>query len=152
MTPLGYVGLAYAAVWLVIFAYAWRLTAVSKRLEQKLNELERDATAYDALIAAVDRDLPASPDTGNWNSNEIRYAGLAKTFPLAATCDFKAKTLKPGGEHPAYDLERCFRVGWDAGFHGPWCIEHGNRDRAALFRELALVRDMLRGWINEARN
>lgn len=44
MTPLGYVGLAYAAVWLVIFAYAWRLTAVSKRLEQKLNELERDAT------------------------------------------------------------------------------------------------------------
>ncbi len=99
------------------------------------------------LIEKIDRGLPASPDTGNWTDNEVRYEGLRKTFPLAATCDFKAKTMGPNGEHKLYDLERCFQIGWDAGFHGPWCIEHGNADRKALFRELGIIRDKLRGWI-----
>ena len=42
MTPLGYVGVAYAAVWIIIFVYVWRLTALSRRIEQKLEALERD--------------------------------------------------------------------------------------------------------------
>jgi len=33
------------------------------------------------------------------------------------------------------------------GFAGPWCFEHVNEDRAALFKELALMRDRLRGWM-----
>jgi CcmD family protein len=41
MTALGYVGAAYAVVWLLIFLYAWRLTARSRRLAAKLEELER---------------------------------------------------------------------------------------------------------------
>ena len=52
--------------------------------------------------------------------------------------------------HPAYDLQRCFQIGWEAGFRGPWCLEHANRDRAALFRELALLRDRLRAWAKAA--
>ncbi|MEE8310962.1 MAG: CcmD family protein [Candidatus Binatia bacterium] len=44
MTPLGYVGVAYAAVWIILFVYAWRLTAMSRRIEQKLEALERGAS------------------------------------------------------------------------------------------------------------
>lgn len=102
------------------------------------------------LIRDIDRELPASPDTGNWSHNEVRYSGLTKTFPLAATCDFKAKTLGPDGAHPAYDLKKCFRIGWDAGFRGPWCIEHGNRDVKRLYAELRLVKAMLVRWMREA--
>ena len=67
-------------------------------------------------------------DTGNWSNNEVRYPALQKTFPLAVTCDFKAKTLGANFEHAAYDLKRCFDTGWDAGFRGPWCLEHGHRE------------------------
>jgi len=70
---------------------------------------------------------------------------LQKGFPLAVTCDFKVKTLGPNREHKAYDLKRCFRIGQKAGFHGPWCIEHGHRDRNTLFEELRWLRDSLRG-------
>jgi CcmD family protein len=42
MTPLAYVGVAYAAVWIILFGYTWRLTAMSHRIEQKLQALERD--------------------------------------------------------------------------------------------------------------
>ena len=111
--------------------------------------MESDPEAATRLIHDIDRDVAASPDTGNWLNNDIRYAGLKKMFQLAVTCDFKARTLGPNGEHTLYDLRRCFQVGWDTGFRGPWCIEHANPDRAQLMRELLLVRDMLRGWIKE---
>ncbi len=112
--------------------------------------MQADADSVVKLINAVDRDLPASPDTGNWNSNAVRYAGLELTFPLAATCDFKAKTLGPDFEHKAYDLKRCFDIGWKAGFRGPWCIEHGNNDLKKLWTELRWVRDQLLKWMKEA--
>jgi CcmD family protein len=44
MTALGYVGAAYACIWLLLFVYVWRLTASTKNLEKKLEELERDAS------------------------------------------------------------------------------------------------------------
>lgn len=111
--------------------------------------MDDDPQSVPRLIEAIDRDVAASPDTGNWASDKVRYAGLAEAFPLAVTCDFKARQLGPEGEHSAYDLRRCFDVGWKAGFRGPWCLEHANADRAALFRELALLRDMLRRWMSE---
>ena len=43
MSPLSYVGAAYAIVWSLIFIYAWRLTATSRKLSEKLEELERGA-------------------------------------------------------------------------------------------------------------
>jgi hypothetical protein len=109
--------------------------------------MDGDPDSVPRLIRAVDRDLAAAPDTGNWSSDEVRFAGLAKAFPLAVTCDFKARELGPKGEHPLYDLKRCFEIGWESGFRGPWCFEHANADRAALLRELALLRDMLRKWM-----
>ena len=42
MTPIGYVGLAYALVFFLFFAYALRLTRASQRLESKLDELEKE--------------------------------------------------------------------------------------------------------------
>lgn len=102
------------------------------------------------LIKAVGHNVAASPDTGNWDNDEIRFAGLAATFPLAVTCDFKARALGPEGQHAAYDLQRCFAIGWKAGFRGPWCLEHANSDRQELFRELALLRDMLRDWMQNS--
>lgn len=108
--------------------------------------MQGDPESVVKLVKAVGRNVAACPDTGNWNDNDIRYAALAKTFPSAVTCDFKARTLGPNGEHEAYDLRRCSEIGWTAGFRGPWCLEHANRDRRTLFRELALLRDSIREW------
>ena len=112
--------------------------------------METEPNSVVKLIKAIDRDVAACPDTGNWRDNPTRYAGLAATFPLAVTCDFKARTLSPTGEHPLYNLKRCFTIGHEAGFRGPWCLEHANADRKTLFRELALLRDMLRKWMTTA--
>lgn len=89
------------------------------------------------------------PDTGNWASNEIRYSALEKTFPRAVTCDFKAKPIDGEGNHPAYDLKRCFDLGWDAGFRGPWCFEHGHQDLETAFRGIAFLRESVRKWTKE---
>lgn len=109
--------------------------------------MQGDSDSVVKLVKAIGRSVAPCPDTGNWNDNDIRYEGLAKTFPTAVTCDYKAKAFGPNGEHTQYDLQRCFDIGWRAGFRGPWCLEHANRDRKTLFRELARLRDMLRGWM-----
>ncbi len=102
------------------------------------------------LADAVGRDRVAiGPDTGNWTTNEARYPGLEKTFPRAVTCDFKAKGFGPDFEHPSYDLERCFEIGWDAGFRGPWCFEYGHADLATAFRGIGFLRDSLTAWMKE---
>jgi hypothetical protein len=114
--------------------------------------MESDPESVPKLVKAIDRNVAVSPDTGNWKDNSVRYEGLAAAFPLAVSCDFKARKLGPNGEHELYDLKRCFEVGWKTGFRGPWCLEHANSNRDDLFRELALLRDMLRGWMKEANN
>lgn len=113
--------------------------------------MQSDAKSVVSLVDAIGKNVAASPDTGNWASNDVRYDGLARTFPKAVTCDFKARVLGPNGEHEAYDLKRCFTIGWDAGFRGPWCLEHGHDDDATLFRELRWMRNRLREWIAEAK-
>ena len=113
--------------------------------------MQKDPDAIPRMIQVVGKGLAAQPDTGNWSDNEVRYAGLAKAFPLAVSCDFKAKTLGADGSHADYDLKRCFEIGWSAGFRGPWCIEHSHDDLTALYREMGLLRDMLRKWMAEAR-
>jgi sugar phosphate isomerase/epimerase len=105
-----------------------------------------DVDAIPTLIDKVGEGLAASPDIGNWNDDN-RYEGLAKAFPHALTCDFKARELGEDGSHRLYDLERCFRIGWEAGFRGPWCFEHTHADLNRLLRDLALLRDMLREWV-----
>ena len=114
--------------------------------------MESDPHSVPNLIEAIARDVVSTPDTGNWASDEIRYAGLKAAFASAVSCDFKARTLGPNGEHSQYDLERCFDVGWQSGFHGPWCLEHADADRTKLFTELALLRDMLKPWMAERKS
>ncbi|MEO7651975.1 MAG: TIM barrel protein, partial [Bryobacteraceae bacterium] len=109
--------------------------------------MQGDVDAIPNLIRAIGRNVGAQPDTGNWTGETLRYAGLAKAFQHAVSCDFKAKELGPNGEHPAYDLHRCFETGWRAGFRGPWCIEYQHKDFATEVRGLRMVRDMLRGWM-----
>ena len=121
-------------------------------LVENFGWMQSDPTSVATLVAAIGRNVAAGVDTGNWNSNEIRYAGLKQSFPLAATCDFKARALGANGEHPLYDLRRCFQIAWDGGFRGPWALEHANRDTAALIRELTLLRDMLRTWTKAAKD
>jgi len=110
--------------------------------------MQNDPDAIPRMIREVGQGLAAQPDTGNWTSNEVRYAGLAKAFPLAVSCDFKAKTMGADGNHAEYDLKRCFEIGWNAGFRGPWCIEHFHADLASLYKEMGMLRDMLRKWMN----
>jgi hypothetical protein len=109
--------------------------------------LASDPAAIPDIIKAVGSGLAAQPDTGNWSDNTVRYAGLARAFPLAVSCDFKARNLGPAGEHDAYDLKRCFDLGWDAGFRGPWCFEHAHENLPQLYANLRLLRDRLRQWI-----
>lgn len=111
--------------------------------------IQDDADAIPAMIAEVGPALKAQPDIGNW-SGAVRYAGLAKAFPFAVSCDFKAFALGPDGSHAAYDLKRCFDIGWSSGFRGPWCFEHLHADLAQLLQEMALLRDRLRRWMREA--
>lgn len=111
--------------------------------------MDSDPDTVPRLLEAIGKNVAPAPDTGNWSSQEVRYAGLAKLFPRAVTCDFKAGKLGPDGEHKAWDLKKCFTIGWDAGFRGPWCFEHANTDRKTLFRELAWLRDSLRRWMAE---
>lgn len=49
MSAINYVGLAYGCIWLFIFGYALRLTSMSRRLADKLDELER-GTQYRAEL------------------------------------------------------------------------------------------------------
>jgi Xylose isomerase-like TIM barrel len=116
-------------------------------LVENFSWLGSDPEAIPELIKIVGKGLAAQPDTGNWASNDVRYAGLARAFPLAASCDFKALEIATDGNHAAYDLKRCFDIGWDAGFRGPWCFEHAHADLAAQFRDFGQLRDWLRGWM-----
>jgi hypothetical protein len=111
--------------------------------------MKDDPTAIPAVIKEVGPALRSQPDTGNW-TDAARFDGLTKAFPFAASCDFKAFALDADGAHQAYDLKRCFQIAWDAGFRGPWCIEHFHNDYRQLLREMALLRDRLREWMRAA--
>lgn len=58
-----------------------------------------------------------------------------------------AEQLGSNGEHLRYDLKRCFQIGWNNGFRGPWCLEHFNSQLDALLRDFARLRDMLNQWV-----
>lgn len=118
-------------------------------LVENFGWMQNDPDSVPKLVQAIGSNVAACPDTGNWSSNAVRYEGLKKVFPLAVTCDFKAKKLGPDGEHDQYDLKRCFDIGWEAGFRGPWAIEHGNANTEKLLAGIGLVRDMLRKWTAE---
>jgi hypothetical protein len=116
-------------------------------LVENFGWLSSDPAVLAELVDAVGPGLAAQPDTGNWPDNKLRYAGLARAFPHAASCDFKARPLGKGGEHAEYDLKRCFDIGWDAGFRGPWCFEYQHSDLAELLRDMGVLRDLLRKWM-----
>ncbi|MBI1311943.1 TIM barrel protein [bacterium] len=63
-----------------------------KLLVENYGWMESDPQSVPKLIAAIDRDVSATPDTGNWASDEVRFAGLKAAFPYAVSCDFKART------------------------------------------------------------
>lgn len=104
-----------------------------------------DPTIIPKILKTVGPGLAASPDTGNW-SDEARYEGLAEVFPHAVTCDFKAYQLDADGNHTRYDLKRCFQIGWDAGYRGPWCLEHFNTTLDGLIKGFTNLRTMLNAW------
>ena len=119
-------------------------------LVENFGWMQNDINALPRLVEAIGSNVAACPDIGNWDSEELRFQGLRKAFPLAVTCDFKARELTAEGEPYKYDLKRCFEIGWETGFRGPWCLEHAHADRAILFRELSLLRNGLRQWMKEA--
>ena len=45
MSPLAYVGAAYAIVWLLLLVYSWRMTAATRRLADKVEQLEKSFEA-----------------------------------------------------------------------------------------------------------
>ncbi len=119
-------------------------------LVENFGWMQDDPDAIPSLIKAAGPGLRSQPDTRNW-TDRARYEGLAKAFPFAVSCDFKPFAFEPDGSHPRYDLKRCFQIGWDAGFRGPWCFEHFHSDLKQQFKEMAMLRDMLRGWMRAAK-
>jgi len=120
-------------------------------LVENFGWMQSDPDSVVKLVQAIGSNVAGCPDTGNWNSNPLRYAGLTSTFPLAVTCDFKARELGPDGSHPKYDLKRCFTIGYKSGFRGPWCLEHGHRDTKRLIRELVMLHKMIEKWTAELK-
>ena len=118
-------------------------------LVENFGWMQAEADSVAKLVKAIGGNVAAGVDTGNWNSNEVRYPGLTKSFPLAVTCDFKARRFGPNGEHNEYDLRRCFDIAWASGFRGPWALEHSNSNTKALLAGFAKLRDMLRKWTTE---
>jgi CcmD family protein len=45
MSPLAYVGVAYASIWILLLVYAWRLTRTARDLDDRLDAIERKTTA-----------------------------------------------------------------------------------------------------------
>jgi hypothetical protein len=118
-------------------------------LVENFGWMQGDPDAIPSIIRAVGPKLRSQPDTRNW-TDAARYEGLKKAFPLAASCDFKPFPLERDGSHPRYDLKRCFDIGWEAGFRGPWCLEYLQADFRQQLREMGVIRDQLRRWIREA--
>jgi len=108
--------------------------------------MRTDPNAIPSIIAAVGRGVAAQPDIGGW-TDETRDEGIRRSFPLAVTCDFKVFPFEPKGEHKPHDLKRCFDLSWDAGFRGPWCIEHFNDSLEGLWRGFARIAETLRKWM-----
>ncbi len=120
-------------------------------LVENFGWMMKDPDSIINLVESLGGDrVEVGVDTGNWSDNAVRYPALEKSFPLSTTCDFKAKGLSESFDHSAYDLERCFRIGRDAGFQGPWCLEHGNADFSRAKRELIWMREQLETWIAAA--
>lgn len=114
--------------------------------------MEDDPDSVASLVKRIGRNVAPCPDIGNWANNSVRYDGLARSFPGAVSCDFKFFDLTADDEHPAFDLRRCWQIGHDAGFRGPWCFEHTHPDRRELFRQLTVLRDRLQGWIDAKKD
>lgn len=113
--------------------------------------LDKEPNAIPRLVKALSGRVAGQPDTFNWVDDATRRAGLAAAFPHALSCDFKVRDLGPDYEHPAYDLRAAFEIGRKEGFAGPWCIEHLNRDKDALLRELKWIARQLRSWTAEMK-
>ncbi|HJN09433.1 MAG TPA: hypothetical protein QF564_12130 [Pirellulaceae bacterium] len=64
--------------------------------------------------------------------------------------DFKVFDLDEQRRHAKYDIRRCFDIGWDAGFRGPWAIEHWNEATKAFVREIVYLSETLKQWMADA--
>lgn len=111
--------------------------------------LKSDPDSIVRVVKAIGRNVAACPDTGNWD-DMVRFDGLKKSFPGAESCDFKVFDLDANRQHKRYDIRRCFEIGWQAGFRGPWAIEHWNDDNKAFARETTYLRDQLVKWMAAA--
>lgn len=111
--------------------------------------MKSDPNSVARLVKLIANNAAPAPDTGNWD-DDVRYAGLAKSFPNAVTCDFKVFDLDKENRHELYDIKRCFDIAWKSGFRGPWAIEHWNDDISAFARETTFLRDQLKRWIADA--
>lgn len=111
--------------------------------------MKSDPGALPRLVKAIGENVAPGPDTGNWD-DDVRYEALKNSFPGAATCDFKVFELDANLHHAKYDIKKCFDIGWEAGFRGPWAIEYWNEDTEAYVREIRFLRDQLLEWMAAA--
>tara|TARA_R110002049_G_scaffold27321_4_gene94485 strand:- start:23282 stop:24232 length:951 start_codon:yes stop_codon:yes gene_type:complete len=102
--------------------------------------------AISSVVKAIGGYAAACPDTGNWD-DDLRAEGLRKSFVGAESCDFKVFELGKNHQHAEYDLKQCFDLGWNAGFRGPWIIEHMKDATENFARDTVYIRELLQKWI-----
>jgi len=112
--------------------------------------LAKDPNSITSVVKAIGQNIAPCPDTGNWD-DDVRDQGLRNSFPGAASCDFKAYELTADRQHPKYDLKRCFDIGWQAGFRGPWVIENMHDSDKTFASDTVYIRDLLKKWIAAAQ-
>ena len=68
-------------------------------LVENFGWMHDDTGAVARIIEAVGHNIAPCPDTGNWDSEELRFEGRARIFPTAVTCYFNAREISPEGDH-----------------------------------------------------
>ncbi len=109
--------------------------------------LAKDPNSITSVVKAIGDNIAPCPDTGNWD-DDVRDQGLRNSFPGAASCDFKVFEMTADHQHPKYGLKRCFDIGWQAGFRGPWVIENMHDDSKTFASDTVYIRDLLKKWIS----
>ena len=53
-------------------------------LVENFGWMQDDVDVLPRLVAAIGSNVAASPDIGNWDSEELRFEGLQKAFPVGS--------------------------------------------------------------------
>lgn len=101
------------------------------------------------IVEAVGDNISACPDFGLFARDEERWPGLALLFKNSRRiCSAKFHGFDAAGTHPAFDLERCYRILKAAKFAGWVSLEY--EGRLEPLPQLERMTPRSRAWLKDA--